>query len=247
MAILTYFAAWITIGLGSIPQQDVFQRVMSARSEKVAVQASMLGASLYLTVALIPLLIGLSARLLYPELQAMGDHQLTIPFAVLQHSNILIQIMFFGALLSAILSTSSGATLAPATILAENLIRPYLKNLSDKSFLRVLRLSVVGVASVSTILAMMRSNIYHLVGESSALSLVSLFVPMVSGLYWKKATNTGALISMISGMITWIICEFIDTEIPGLLPALGMSILGMLIGSLVKFPISLPKLFAKKA
>jgi len=236
MAILTYLAAWITIGLGAIPQQDVFQRVMSARSERVAVQASMLGAGLYLTVALIPLMIGLSARLLYPELQSMGDHQLTIPFAVLQHSNLLIQIMFFGALLSAILSTSSGATLAPATILAENLIRPYLKNLSDRAFLRILRLSVVIVASISTILATLRSNIYELVGESSALSLVSLFVPMVAGIFWKRANTRGALISMISGMITWLIFEFLHFEIPSLLPALGMSFVGMLVGSLVRYP-----------
>lgn len=38
---INYFALWITIGLGSIPQQDVFQRVMSSKSEQVAVYASL--------------------------------------------------------------------------------------------------------------------------------------------------------------------------------------------------------------
>ena len=56
-----YVAAWITIGLGSIPQQDVFQRVMAARTEQTAVRASYIASLMYLSIGLIPLLIGLCA------------------------------------------------------------------------------------------------------------------------------------------------------------------------------------------
>lgn len=229
-AITYYVAAWITIGLGSIPQQDVFQRVMSAKSEKVTVQASYMGGFFYLTVAFIPLFIGLISKLNYPELSG-GDQQMVLPMAALQHSNIFVQIIFFGALLSAILSTSSGATLAPATILAENIIRPFFPKLTDKNFLRLLRRSVVIIAAISTIMATMRSNIYELVGESSALSLVSLFVPMVAGLYSKRTTKTGALAAMILGMLTWLTFEFSSLDVPSLMPALGMSFVGMIVGS----------------
>ena len=232
-AFVEYLAAWITIGLGSIPQQDVFQRVMSARSENVAVRASYVGSLMYLTIAFIPLLIGLSAKVVYPELMA-GDPQMVLPQAVLLHSSVLIQVMFFGALLSAIMSTSSGAILAPATILAENVIRPYLPKLSDKQFLRLLRGSVVAISLVSTVLASMRSNIYELVGESSALSLVSLFVPMVAGLYWKKATPRGALLAMLLGMSAWLVSEFAGLEVPSLVPGVIASALGMVVGSLWK-------------
>ena len=232
-AFVEYLAAWITIGLGSIPQQDVFQRVMSARSENVAVRASYVGSLMYLTIAFIPLLIGLSAKVVYPELMA-GDPQMVLPQAVLLHSSVLIQVMFFGALLSAIMSTSSGAILAPATILAENVIRPYLPKLSDKQFLRLLRGSVVAISLVSTVLASMRSNIYELVGESSALSLVSLFVPMVAGLYWKKATPRGALLAMLLGMGAWLVSEFAGLEVPSLVPGVIASAVGMVVGSLWK-------------
>ena len=232
-AFVEYLAAWITIGLGSIPQQDVFQRVMSARSENVAVRASYVGSLMYLTIAFIPLLIGLSAKVVYPELMA-GDPQMVLPQAVLLHSSVLIQVMFFGALLSAIMSTSSGAILAPATILAENVIRPYLPKLSDKQFLRLLRGSVVAISLVSTVLASMRSNIYELVGESSALSLVSLFVPMVAGLYWKKATPRGALLAMLLGMGAWLVSEFAGLEVPSLVPGVIASMVGMVVGSLWK-------------
>lgn len=231
--IVGYFAAWITIGLGSIPQQDVFQRVMSAKDETTSVRASWLGGIMYLTIGMIPLYIGLCAQNLYPELLA-GDAQMLLPQMVLLHSSTFMQILFFGALLSAILSTTSGAVLAPATIIGENLIRPHLPHLSDARLLQIMRFSVVGVAISSAFMAGWNTNIYELVGMSSALSLVSLFVPLTAGLYWKKASNWGALLSITTGMVVWIVCEIMQTTIPSLIWGLLVSILGMLVGSFWK-------------
>jgi SSS family transporter len=233
-ASVEYFAAWITIGLGSIAQQDVFQRVMSAKSAKVAVRASYIGAFMYLTVGFIPLMIGVAALQVYPDIVGqISDSQLVLPTVVLQHASIGIQILFFGALLSAIMSTTSGAILAPATILAENLIRPYLKDQSDANLLKYLRISVVLIAVAATIMANIQSNIYDLVAQSSSLSLVSLFVPLMAGLYWKKATELGAILSIVGGMMVWIFFEMSDAEIPSLLPGLMASIIGMLTGNLI--------------
>lgn len=230
---LEYFAAWITIGLGSIPQQDIFQRVLAARNERTAVAASFLGAGMYLCIAFLPLVIALSGKLLYPEL--MGDDpQNFLPNVVLAHAGPFVQVMFFGALLSAILSTTSGAILAPATVLAENLIKPYFfKEMDNAAFLRLLRWSVVFVAICSALLAMQKSDIYELVGQSSALSLVSLFVPMAAGLYWKRASALGCDLSMLGGMATWLLCLWWQPPGPELVWGLGASLLLMLLGSLL--------------
>jgi solute:Na+ symporter, SSS family len=229
-SIVHYIAAWITIGLGSIPQQDVFQRVMAAKSAKTAVRASYLSGFLYLTIGFLPLFIGLCGKMLYPELQ-QGDVQMVLPYMVLQHSSMGLQIMFFGALLSAILSTTSGAVLAPATVIGENLIKPRFPGMSDRRLLYVMRLSVVGVAFCSALMAASNQNIYDLVAQSSALSLVSLFVPLVAGLYWKKADNLGALSAMVTGMAAWVICELIGTAIPSLIYGGLASALAMVVGS----------------
>jgi SSS family solute:Na+ symporter len=229
-SVIHYFAAWITIGLGSIPQQDIFQRVMSARSAKTAVRASYLSGLMYLTIGFLPLFIGLCGRMLYPDIQD-GDTQMVIPYMVLQHSALWLQILFFGALLSAILSTTSGAILAPATVIGENIIKPYYKSLSDRKLLYIMRLSVVGVALCSAIMAALRQDIYELVAQSSALSLVSLFIPLTAGLYWKKASKAGALAAIIAGMAAWIICEIIGTDIPSLIYGGLASLLAMIIGS----------------
>lgn len=239
--IISWVAAWMTIGLGSIPQQDVFQRVMAAKSERTAVMACHTSGVMYLTIAFLPLMICFCGRILYPELLE-GDTQMMIPTMVLHHSGIGMQILFFGALLSAILSTCSGAILAPATVLGENLIRPLFKSLTDQQLLRIMRMSVVGVTVVTGTMAMMRNNIYELVGESSALSLVSLFTPLIAGLYWRRASAAGAMTSMIAGMLVWLVSLYLLPEepaedasiwmhIPPMLYGFAAGISGMIIGS----------------
>ncbi len=229
---MIYLAAWMTIGLGSIPQQDVFQRVMSARSARAAVISSFLASFMYFTVACMPLIIGLCGSLLYPTV-LNGDTQMAIPLLVLRHMGTGMQILTFGALLSAILSTCSGATLAPATVLAENLIKPlFRRKISDKALLRIMRYSVILIALISMGLALHKKHIFELVAESSALSLVALFVPLTAGLYWKKASLVGALLSMITGTAVWSYFEFFPDDYPSLMWGLAASIAGMILGSL---------------
>ncbi len=243
-----YLAAWATIGLGSIPQQDVFQRVMSAKNAKVAVRASYWGGILYLSIGFMPLMIGLCGRILYPELME-GDVQMILPEMVLRHGNLLLQILFFGALLSAILSTTSGAILAPSTVMGENLIKPFLKAPTDHTMLRIMRWSVIFVTICSLAMALPEdASIFDLVSDSSALSLVALFIPLTAGLFWKKASGAGAIASMIAGMVVWIFCEYIrPTELPSLVPGLGASILGMILGSFIKPDDSYPRFLELRA
>lgn len=230
-SIVAYIAAWSVLGLGSIPSQDVFQRAMSSGSAKTAVWSSYIAALLYLSIAMLPLFISLCTRHLYPD-QIDGDTQLTLPNMVLAHTTMPIQILFFGSLLSAIMSTTSSAILAPAAIFSENLVKPLLQErLSDRHFLLLTKISVLIFSALATLMACLRSNIYELVGESSILSLVSLFVPMTLGLYWKRASAGGALISMVLGMITWIIFTFSDTDWPSLFPATLVSLIAMVAGS----------------
>lgn len=208
---------------------------MAAKSERISEYACYLAGIMYLTIGFIPLYIGLCAKNLYPELLATGsDPQMLLPQMVLQHTGTFMQILFFGALMSAILSTTSGAVLAPATIIGENLIKPHIKNLSDQRLLQIMRFSVVGVAIASALMTGWNTNIYELVGLSSAFSLVSLFVPLTAGLYWKRASNFGALLSMSTGIVVWIVFEWMPTDIPSLIWGLLASILAMVVGSFWK-------------
>lgn len=230
--VMIYLSAWSVLGLGSLPSQDIFQRVMSSGSVKVAVRSCFIAAAMYLTIAMLPIFISICVKHLYPGF-AYGETQLALPRMVLAHTNIFVQVLFFGSLLSAIMSTTSSALLAPSVIFSENLIKPLTKDrLSDKQLLYVTRLCILAFSMVATVMACLRSNIYELVGESSILSLVSLFAPLVLGLYWSKATSRGAFLAMATGLLTWIIFEVYETGWPSLLPATLVSFVAMIWGSL---------------
>jgi solute:Na+ symporter, SSS family len=234
-SVTSYIAAWCVLGLGSIPSQDVFQRSMSSKSASVAVRACYIGALLYFTFALLPLFISLCTRHLYPG-QFTNDTQVALPQMVLLHTNLPVQILFFGSLLSAIMSTTSAAILAPASIFSENLIKPLFKHkISDSQFLLITKLCVVFFSAIASVMACMRSNIYQLVGESSILSLVSLFIPLTFGLYWKRANSAGAILAMFAGILSWLLFEWSGLEIPALIPATLISFVTMVVGSLIRF------------
>src|SRR5881392_3713304 len=84
--ILWFFAAWITMMLGSVPQQDVFQRVQSAKDEDTAANSSILGGAMYFCFAFIPMFLAYSASLIDPKMVAANlekDTQLILPNLIL--------------------------------------------------------------------------------------------------------------------------------------------------------------------
>ena len=229
-AILLYISAWITLGLGSIPSQDVLQRILSAKSEKVAVRASFISAGVYLLITALPLVITLYARILFPEVIAENSEGL-MPFLVLQTGNIWVQVLFLGALLSAILSTASGSILAPATVLAENIFYPFVREKRDKILLRLLRLSVVIIALLSYLLANSGESIFELASLAASSGLVTLVVPIWAALYTKKPSKLGAIFAMLAGFVAWLYwLAFPNDLLPANLGGFLVSVAGMLIG-----------------
>jgi SSS family solute:Na+ symporter len=133
---LTFLGAWMTMMLGSIPQQDVFQRVTSARSARIAIIASILGGVLYFCFTFVPMFIAYSATLIDPEKfnnLIQTDSQLVLPTLVLQHTPVFAQAIFFGAVLAAIMSCSSATLLAPSVAFSENILRGFFPGLTDRS------------------------------------------------------------------------------------------------------------------
>ncbi len=237
--ILAFVAAWVTMMFGSIPQQDVFQRVMSAKSENTGVIGSIAGGSLYFLFAFIPMFLAYSASLIDPKMVASlidTDAQMILPTLILNNMPLFAQVMFFGALLSAIMSTASGTLLAPSITLTENVLREFFP-MSDKQLLLTTRIVVVCFALVVTAFALMSQGmaIYDMVGNAYKVTLVAAFVPLVIGLYWKRATAQGALFAVIGGLTSWLLMEQFGGESiwPPQLAGLLVSFGGMIVGSLI--------------
>jgi solute:Na+ symporter, SSS family len=231
---LNWIAAWLVLGFGSIASQDIFQRVNSARSEDAAYYSTIAGAILYLVFSMIPLYLVLAIQKLDPTI-LQGDLQLALPQLVLQTMPLWLQALFFGSLLSAIMSTCSGALLAPASLLSENILKPILQTkINDSKLLWMTKLSVVLVGSISFLIALDSQNIFELVSEASVIGLVSVFVPFCAALFFDFKNKIAAVLSMLMGMIVYAIFSFVSiTEIDPLLPGLLASFLGFSIGWII--------------
>ncbi|MBX3101835.1 MAG: sodium:solute symporter family protein [Bacteroidetes bacterium] len=227
-----WLALWIAVGWGSLPQQDVFQRVMSARSVRVAVWSSLLAGLLYLVLGFIPVVVSAAVLRYQPELVG-ADAQYALPAFVQAHAPFWLQLLFLGALLSAIMSTASGAILAPAAILSENLLKHLRPGWfsSPKKELAVTRGSVVGITLLCLAIGLLSESIHALVVESSVISLVSLFVPMVAVLWQPKGYEGAALASMICGLTAWLLASWAETALSPALWGLGASATGYIAGA----------------
>ncbi|PPD56943.1 MAG: sodium:solute symporter [Methylotenera sp.] len=237
---ITFLGGWVTMMLGSIPQQDVFQRITSAKSAKIALWGSILGASVYFCFTFVPMFIAYSATLIDPAVfgkLVQEDSQRVLPTLVLTHTPLLAQAIFFGAVLSAIMSCSSATLLAPSVSFAENIVKAYIPNMSDAAFLRVMRICLIGFALCVLLYALNSDlTIFGMVESAYKITLAGAFIPLVFGAFWKHSTSQGAMFAIIGGIGSWLIIELSLGEaslIPPQLIGLAVSTAGMIIGSLL--------------
>jgi solute:Na+ symporter, SSS family len=234
-----FFAAAITMMLGSIPQQDVFQRVMSAKDSSAATKGPVIGGVCYILFAFVPMFLVTSALIIMPEQTAAllkDDPQKVLPTLVLEKMPFVMQVLFFGALLSAIKSTASATLLAPSVTFVENIWRQFTPHQGDRKELRNMRVTVLVFSACvcAYAIASQGTPIYDMVSGAYQVTLVGAFVPLAAGLYWKRATTQGAIFSIVLGIVSWLL--FMATpageNFPAQLAGVLMALMGMVAGSL---------------
>ncbi len=180
---------------------------------------------------MIPIAIASIAGHVYPDILA-SNSQLLIPTLINQNTSQLLQIIFFGALLSAILSTASGALLALATLLSENVIKPFFRGVDDKLRMRIIQIAVFLVGFGAVLLAYNPdAHIYELVAGAYSVTLVAGFAPLAFGLYAPWVNSFGAFTSIIFGILGWQIASHAGTDIPPTFIGFFASVTGIVIGS----------------
>ncbi len=243
IAMLAFISGLLTMGFGSIPQQDVFQRANSSKNENVAVWGTVLGGVAYFMFAAVPLFLAYSANLIDPALTARlldEDAQKILPALVRGHLPLMAQVIFYGALLAVIMSTASGTLLAPSVTISENILRGWVtkRDASDRQILVMTRWVVAAFALCVTLYALWSSSretgIHQMVENAYKVTLVVAFTPLVAGLYWKRATTLGAYLAIGLGLAVWLPMEFFMPEgnIPPQFAGFLMSVAGMIIGSI---------------
>lgn len=190
--------------LGTIPQQDTFQRITSAKNVNVAVLSTILGGFVYLLITLIPIFIVLAATKMH--LQSTGkmpeDFKLYIAHFVTAHVPKIVQVFFFGSLFAAILSTASGTILATSVVLSRNVLGEFFPKEAN---LLVVRLTLVIVTFATCLFALFSENsIHELVEDSGKVTMVIVFFPLILGMFWERTSYYGVFAGILLSSVVWL-------------------------------------------
>jgi solute:Na+ symporter, SSS family len=202
MGWMYWIAAWMAIGLGSVPTQDLFQRSMSARNESTAVWGTYLAGALYLFFGIMSPLIGIMMFSLVPDMENSDG---VLVKAALDYLPPVITAIFMASLASALMSTSDSSLLAGASVVTENLMPMLGIPLTDVQKVKWTRIWVGIIGFVAVIIALSAAVIYELGVVAWSILLVGLFTPFAFGMYWKKANHYGGLASFIGGFVAWAV------------------------------------------
>lgn len=198
---------------GTIAAQELTSRVLAMRDATLARSATVAAGFLYLAVGLIPVLIGLGAAAtlgtdIEPEQVLSHYARSQLPAA--------LYVVFLGALLSAILSTLSGALLVAGSLAAHNLIAPLAgPRLSERWKLRLNRAAVVVFGVIAYLIALGSESMYRLVEQASGLASAGVLVLMVVAIFTPALGGVAsAAAALIASVVVYALVSALDGSMP---------------------------------
>lgn len=213
---LGLLSAFSIAALGNLTGQDLGQRIFSARSAKIAQNACLFAGLLYLLIGSIPVWFGMTSEItIGPQFE--GN---LISLLIKKYMDPISSIILLLAITSAVVSTITSALLAPSSVLANNFLNRIFPKSSE---LKLCRISVIIIALISIIVALLGENVYSLLEDSYAIGFVGFFPALVIGLYSKKLNELAMLITISIASIIWISSFFVEFIISSELISVAVS------------------------
>jgi len=198
---MSYIGQWALMGLGCIVGQDLIQRSLASKNEKVAKYSAVTAGICYILIGTIPIILGLAGRLIMPELD---NPEHLMPKLAIKFLPPVFLMFFLSALISAIMSSADSSLLAATSLMTNNIILRVFPRIPEVKILPLVRTTTILIGAISIGVALYIKQIYTLMVNSWATLFVGIFVPVTAALYWKKANTKAAWASMILGTGTWI-------------------------------------------
>ena len=228
--ILTYFLIYF---FGILIGQDIWQRVFTARNEGVARVAGSLAGVYCVIYGLVGALIGMCAKVLLPDLADANNAFASIVQSALPDG---IRGLVIAAALAAMMSTASAGLLAASTTLTEDLL-PKLRS-GRASSLGMSRAFTFATGVVVLGIALVVNDVIGALTLAYNLLVGGILIPMLGAIYWKRATTTGAILSMALGCGTALVFMFrdgLEANTP-IYYSLAVGLLSFVLGSLLTRP-----------
>lgn len=223
---LQYFRLWLIFGLADLSAQTLMQRVFAAKTEQVAQNSFYLAGAGYLLIGLIPVMLGIIASVTMPGL---ADPETAIPRLAIEHLHPVAIAIFVGAMLAAIMSSADSALLASASIISVNIAPLFKADLKADQKLLITRIAIPACGIIAVYVALKVQVVLELMFDANSFMLVSVAVPFIAGVWWKKANRTGALAAMAVGFLVWVLSEWLYPNLAGDVLGLIFALLAIII------------------
>ena len=224
--------SWQTIinwGVTIIPiwfvGMTLYQRIYATKDKKSAQRAWYFAGFLeWPLMAFMGVILGLFARVafengMFAELGfAAGsdiDPEMGLPLFLRTVLPIGLMGLMLSAFFSAVLSTADSCLMAASgNIFTDILDKIYKMPTDATSILRISQLITLIIGFLALLIAVSMENVLELMLYSYAFMVSGLFVPVITGLYWKKATSKGAFAAMLGGGLTTLLLIISQVNLP---------------------------------
>ncbi len=192
--------AWVIMSITwHFAMQSTAQRVLSARDPSTARRSCFVAAVMLVPLACCVAASGMAARILHPGLEAPAGIEQVQAFPALIESLLSPGLagIVLAALVAVIMSTSDSALLGASTILIRDLGPGLLRGREERASIRLLRGTTIVLGALAVGAALVAPTLVQMLELVAAVYCVSLFVPLIAGLYWRRASEAGALAAMV--------------------------------------------------
>lgn len=224
---LSNWANIISLAFGNAMALDFMERVFSAKSPQTAKNACYYAAGWTIIIGLSASLIGMAA------ISAVGkvdDPRMVLPIFANGHLPYWIGVMVFVGVLGASMSTANGAMLVISVVMARNVWQRWSsQKVSDSTMLFLSRALALPTAIAAAWIAYVRPEPGILLVVAFDIVFAGCVIPLFFGVHWARATQAGALASILTGTVARGVCYFVvppayaglDTLLPPLLSAVA--------------------------
>ncbi len=214
--------------------QYIIQRTLAAKSLKEAQHGIVFAGFLKLLIPIFVVIPGIIAYVMFTDpagtavvdgvkeafLKADGtiNYDKSYPWLISTFVPNGLRGVVVAALMAAIVSSLASMLNSTSTIFTMDIYRPYInKNATDKQTVRTGRLSAFIALIIAVLMAPLLGNIpqmFQYIQEYTGLVSPGILAVFLMGLFWKKATNKGAIIGVISSIFIALILKSPVVDLP---------------------------------
>ncbi len=200
--LLEVLEAWAIPLCGSVVAQEALSRCLAARTPTIARRAALLGGVLYLAVGTVPLALGLTGR----DLAVVAEGEQILPHLGQLLLPGILNVLFAGALIAAILSTVDSCLLVVSALVVRNLA-PRDGAIASRH-VGVARAATAIAGAAALALALSRWNVQQLVEQASGFGSSGVFVLALLGVYTRWGGPRAATLALAAGLAAWVLGRY---------------------------------------